>query len=133
MSWCERLWFPLVWDSLCFLNLNFSFLSQIGKFSAIISSNNFSVPFYLCFSSGTPIMGMLACSMLSQRSLKLSFFKILISFFCSAQVISATLSSSFLCFSVSPNLLLILSSVFLFQLLYSLVPLSSSLYFLTLC
>lgn len=34
MCQCGPLWFPIVWDSLCFLHLEFSFFSQIGKFLA---------------------------------------------------------------------------------------------------
>ena len=46
---------------------------MFGKFSAIISSNIFSGPFSL-YSSGNPIIQMLLCLMLSQRSLRLSSF-----------------------------------------------------------
>ena len=45
----------------------------LGKFSAIISSNIFSGPFFLS-SPGTPMMQMLVHLMLSQRSLRLSSF-----------------------------------------------------------
>ena len=43
----------------------------LWKFSIIISSNIFSDPFSFSSSSGTPIIRMLVCLMLSQRSLKL--------------------------------------------------------------
>ena len=43
----------------------------LGKFSTIISSNIFSVPFFFC-SSRTPIIWMVVRLMLSQRSLRLS-------------------------------------------------------------
>ena len=46
--------------------------SRLGKFSAIISSNNFSGPFSLSSPSGTPIMWMLFCLMLYQIFLKVS-------------------------------------------------------------
>ena len=47
---------------------------MLGKFSAIISSNIFLSSFSLS-SAGTPIMQMLVCLMLSQRTLRLcSFF-----------------------------------------------------------
>lgn len=67
----------LVWDSLCFLDLDVCFLPQISKvFSHYFFTNMFSAPFSL----SSPIMQMLVCLMLSQRSLKLSsFLKI---FFC---------------------------------------------------
>ena len=35
----------LIWDPLCFLNLDISFLLQVENFSAIISLNSFSTPF----------------------------------------------------------------------------------------
>ena len=46
--------------------------SMLGKFSTIISSKNFSYPFFFFSSSGTPIIQMLVCLILSQRSLRLS-------------------------------------------------------------
>ena len=39
--------FYSAWDSLCFLDLVDYFLSQLGKFTAIISANIFSGPFSL--------------------------------------------------------------------------------------
>ena len=94
---------------------------RLGKTSAIMSSSMFSVPFSLSSPSGTRIMQMLVCLILSQKSLKLSsFFKICFSFFSSAWVVSTALSFSLLFYSpVSSNLLLIPSSVFLFQLFFS--------------
>ena len=44
---------------------------MLGEFSTIISSRIFSCPFFFSFSSVTPIIQMLVCLMLSQRSLKL--------------------------------------------------------------
>ena len=77
MSRCVSPWTYSVWDSLCFLNLSVSF-PILGTFSTLISSNFF---FWLFLSSpyGTPMMCMLACLMLSQRSLSSfhSFFFIL--------------------------------------------------------
>ena len=68
--------------------LTISFLI-LGKFSTIISSNIFSVPFFFSSSSGTPIIRMLLHLMLSQRSLRLSsILFILFSLFCCAVVIS---------------------------------------------
>ena len=72
--------------------LTISFLI-LGKFSTIISSNIFSVPFFFS-SSGTPIIQMFVHSMLSQRSLRLSsVLFLLFSLFCSVVVISTILSS----------------------------------------
>ena len=45
---------------------------MLAKFSSIISSNIFSDPFFFSFSSGTPIVQILVCLVLSQRSLRLS-------------------------------------------------------------
>ena len=51
------------------------FLFRFGKFSAIISSNTFSIPFSLSSPSGSPIMCRLARFILSHRScLSLLFF-----------------------------------------------------------
>ena len=90
----------------------FSF-PKLVKFSAIMSSNMFFATSSFSSHSGTPIMRMLLCLMLSQRSLKLfPFFKILCSFFCLAKTVSTTLSSTLLiCSYVSSNLLLIHSSL----------------------
>ena len=54
---------------------------MLGKFSTIISSNVFSGPFALSSPSGTPIMRMLLCLMLSQRSLKVSSFLFILFFY----------------------------------------------------
>ena len=68
---------------------------MLGKFSTIISSNIFSDPFFFSSSSGTPIIRMLVCLMLSQRSLRLSsILFILFSLFYCAAVISTILSST---------------------------------------
>ena len=56
----------------------------LGKFLTIISSSIFSWPFFLSSSSGTPMIQMLGHLTLSQRSLRLSsFLLILFSFFLS--------------------------------------------------
>ena len=47
---------------------------MLGKFTAIISSNKFSAPFFLSPPSEILIMQMLVCLILSQRFLKLSSF-----------------------------------------------------------
>ena len=86
----------------------------LGKFSTIISSNIFSVPFFFSSSSGSPIIRMLVHLMLSQMSLRLSsVLFILFSLFCSAVVISTILSSrSLICSSASVILFLIPSREF---------------------
>ena len=95
----------------------------LGKFSTIISSNIFSDPFFFSY-SGTPIIRMLVCLVLSQRSLRLSsILFILFTLFCFLAVISTILSSSSLIrSSASVTLLLIPSSVF-FHLSYCIVHL----------
>ena len=45
MCQCGPLWFPIVWDSLCFLHLEFSFFSQIGKFLAFCFQISSLFPF----------------------------------------------------------------------------------------
>ena len=60
---------------LCFLDLYVFFLHQITEvFSAIIFSIAFSIPCSLSFPSDIPVMQILLCLMLSQKSLKLSSF-----------------------------------------------------------
>ena len=60
---------------------------MFGKFSSIFSLNIFSGPFSLSSPSGTPIVRVLVCLMLSQRSLRLSYFLFILFFyilFCSS-------------------------------------------------
>ena len=52
-------WVYPIWDSLCFLDLIDYFLFHVEEFSTIISSKNFSYPFFFSSSSRTPIIGML--------------------------------------------------------------------------
>ena len=60
--------FGTLWVSWTWVAISFPIL---GKFSAIISSNNFSWPFFLSSSSGTPIIQMLGHFTLPQRSPRL--------------------------------------------------------------
>ena len=76
MSWCVSVWVHLVWTLCASCTWISVFSFRFGKFSAIISSNTFLTSFCLYSPSRTPIMKMVVCFMLSQRSLKLfSFFK----------------------------------------------------------
>ena len=61
---------------------------MLGKFSTIIPSTIFSDSFSLSSPSGTPIMWMLVCSMLSQRSqaVFISFHSFLFILFCSSDI-----------------------------------------------
>ena len=74
MSWGVSPWVYPVWDSLGFLDLVIISFPILGKFSTIISSSIFSWSFFLSSSSGTPIILMLGCLTLSQRSLRMSSF-----------------------------------------------------------
>ena len=90
-----RLGFFLFWTlqvSWTWVAISFPIL---GKFSTIISSSIFSQPFFLSSSPGTPMFQMLGRLTLSQRSLRLSsFLLILFSFFLSVSFISTILSST---------------------------------------
>ena len=52
----------------------------LGKFSTIISSSIFSWSFFLSSSFGTPMIQMLGCLTLSQRSLRFSSFLLILFF-----------------------------------------------------
>ena len=69
--------FGTLWVSWTWMIISFPIL---GKFLTIISSSIFSWSFFLSSSSGTPIIRMLECFVLSWRSLRLSSF-LLIHFF----------------------------------------------------
>ena len=91
------------------------FLFHVGE---IFNSNlfkMFSHTFFFFYSPGVPIIRMLVCMILSQRSLRLfSVLFILFTLFCSSEFISTILSSSSLiCSSASYIQLLIPSRVFL--------------------
>ena len=107
-------WVCTVWDSLGFLDFGGYFHPHFRKVFNYYS-NIFSCPFFLSYSSGTPLIQMLVHLILSHRSLKLSsVLFILFTLFCSSEVISTILSSSSpICSSASYILLLIPSRVFL--------------------
>ena len=99
ISMCLGVFSPFfypVWDSLCLLDLiDFISFPILGKFSTTVSSKIFSHPFFFSSSSGTPIIQMLVCLILSQRFQRLSsVLYILFTLFCSSEVISTILSSS---------------------------------------
>ena len=104
-------WFILP-GRLCFLDLVHYFLSHVREVFGCYLFKYFLRSF-LSSLSGTRIMQMLVCLMLSQMSLRLSsFLFILFSVFCPVAVISTVLSSrSFICSSASVILLWMPSSV----------------------
>ena len=113
MSWPFVLGF-ILYGTLGLLDLTISF-SMLGKFLTLISSKIFSYPLFFSSSSGTPIIQVLVCLILSQRSVRLSsVLFMLFTLFCSSELISTILSSNSLIRS-SPSgiLLLIPSRVFL--------------------
>ena len=75
--------FGTLWVSWTWVAISFPIL---GKFSTLISSSIFSCPFFSSSSSGTPMIQMLGSLTLSQRSLRLFSF-LLILFFLSASFI----------------------------------------------
>ena len=84
--------FMTLWVSWTCVTISFPIL---GKFSTIISSSIFSWPFFLSSSLGTPVIQILGCFTLSQRSLRLSSFLLIVfSFSRSVSFISTILSLS---------------------------------------
>ena len=67
--------FGKLWVSWTWVTISFPIL---GKFSTIISSSTFSWTSFLSSSSGTPMIRMLGCLILSQRSLRLSSFVLIL-------------------------------------------------------
>ena len=53
MIFCEPLWVPIVLELLCSWTGIFASFSRLGKFYTLISSNEFSAPFYLPLPSGS--------------------------------------------------------------------------------
>ena len=127
---CGSLWVHLVWNSLWPLDLDLCFLPQLKKVFCHYFFK-YSLYSFLSSPSGTPIVWMFECLMLSQRSLKLSSFLKIIFSFCYSNWLSSTSLSSrpLICSSVLANLLLIPINVFLFQLLYFSGTLGSFLHF----
>ena len=99
-----------LWVSWTWVIISFPIL---GKFSTIISSSIFSWSFFLSSSSGTPMIQMLECLILSWRSLRLSSFLLIrFSFILSDSFISTILSSNSLILSSASVILFVASRVF---------------------
>ena len=108
-------------DSLGFLDLGGCFLPHFREFSTIISSSIFSWPFFLSSSSGTPMIQMLGRLTLSQRSLRLSSFLLIIFFLFSSLLhlfppfyLPLNLSSASVILLLVPSRLLLISVIALF-------------------
>ena len=138
MSLCAPFWINPVGISLCFLDLDVCLLSQVREvFSSYIFKYVYR-PFLSLFSFRDPIMWILVCLMLSQRSLNCpQFFSLsLIIFFFSVQgqLIPLFCLPAYwslpLYYSVYYWVLLV---HFLFQLFYCQSLINCSLNFLTLC
>ena len=121
----------ILYGTLCaswtWLTISFPILE---KFSTIIFSNIFSVPFFFSSSSGTRIIRMLVRLMLSQMSLRLSsILFILFSLFYSAVISSTILSSRSLIHSSAHSFLyniFIWKIILIFALLMSPIHLYTS-------
>jgi len=92
--------FGSLWVSWTWVVISFPIL---GKFSTIISSSIFSWSFFLSSSSGTPMIRMLGHLTLSQRSLRLSSFLL---------ILFSSLFHLFLPFYLLPHLSYILPPLF---------------------
>ena len=108
-----------IWYLLCFLDFSEWLLSHVWEVFSYYLFKYFLWPFLSLLSSGTPIIPILVCLILSQSSLRLSLFLVnLFFFFCSASGISTSLSSTLLiCSSASCVLLLVPSINFFFDFL----------------
>ena len=104
----------ILYGTLCTSGFDY-FLFHVGKIFNYNLFKIFSYPFFFSSSSGAPIIQVLVCLILSQRSLRLSsVLFILFTLFCSSEVISTVLSySSLKRSSASDILLLSPSRVFL--------------------
>ena len=94
------LWVSWAWVASCF--------SILGKFWTIFSSSSFSWPFFLS-SPGAPMIQILGRLTLSQKSLRLSSFLLILFFLC-ASFISTILSSTSLILSSASVILLLFPS-----------------------
>jgi len=94
--------FGTLWVSWTWIPNSFPIL---GKFSTIITSSIFSWPFFFSSSSGTPLTRMWGHLALSQRSLRLSSFLLILSLF-------SSLLHLFLPFYLLPHLSYLLPLLF---------------------
>ena len=137
MSEGVLLWVYPVWDSLGFLDLGDYFLPHFREVFNYYLLKYFLMVFLFVFFSGTLMIRMLEHLTLSQRSLRLSsFILILFSIFLSDSFISSILSSTSLILSSASVILLLVSSrvfFFLSHLLYCSLYIDSFLFLLGPC
>ena len=90
------------WDSLCFLDMDDCFLSHVREVLSYCLFRMFSHVLFLSCPSGTPIMWMLLCLILAQKSLRLtSFLFFFLSLFCDFYHSVFLVTYLFFCFSYS--------------------------------
>jgi len=101
---------------LCLLNLIDYFLFHVEEIFNCNLFKKFLIPFLFLFLFWDPYNSMLVCSVLSQRSLRLSsILFILFTLFCSSEVISTILSFSLLIRSSASDILLLIPSAVIFN------------------
>ena len=105
MSWGVSPWVYTLWGSLGFLDLGSYFLSHFRKVLSHYLLKYFLFPFFLSSSSGTPMIWMLGHLTLSQRSLRLSSFLV---------VLFSSLLHWFPSFYLPPHLSYLLPQLFWF-------------------
>ena len=112
MSWFASPWVYPVWDFLGLLDLIDYFFFLVGEIFNYNLFKNFLIPFLSLFFFLDPIIQMLVCLILSQRSLELSsVLFILFTLFCSSEVISTILSSNSLIHSSASDILLLIPMI----------------------
>ena len=130
MSWGVSLWIYPLWDSLGFLDLGGYFLPHFREVFNYYLLKFFSWHFFLSSSPGTLTIRMLGHLTLSQRSLGLSsFLLILFSFFLSSSFNSTILSSTSLILSSASVILLLVPSRVFFISFISLLIIDCLFYF----
>ena len=111
MSWGFSPWVYPVWDFLVFLDLGDYFLPHFREVFNYYLLKYFLMAFLLSSSCGTPMIRILRLLTLSQKSLRLSSFLLIIfSFFLSASFIYTILSSTSLILSSASIILLFVPS-----------------------
>ena len=78
MSYSVLPWVCPVWNSLSFLDLGGYFPAHFREVFNYYLFKYFLMPFLFLFFSGTPVIRMLGCFTLSQKSLRLSSFLLIV-------------------------------------------------------